>query len=257
MSWQATKAVWEHTKQTGYGKLLMLALAEFADADGRCWPSIETLAERIDVADRSVKRLIAQAESDGELSVCRNAGRGNTNEYVILFAAKGDASVTINELEKGDTPVRKGDTSVTKGDTPVRKGDTPVTQNHQEPSNNHQEPSKEPVRKRQPKKEPVFEIPETLNNERFLVAWGDYVTHRREIKKPLTSLAAKKQLKQLEEWGQDRAVVAINHSIAKGWQSIYEPKNFDMHHNGSHPNNGTAVHHSLKTREIKQVQGEF
>jgi len=79
-------------------------------------------------------------------------------------------------------------------------------------------------------------IPDCLNLPAFTAAWDDYQTHRREIKKPLTPLAAKKQLNQLERWGLQRAIVAIDHSIAKGWQSIYEPKEYQNgHSNGRSP----------------------
>lgn len=260
MSWQATKAVWEYSKQTGYGKLLMLALAEFADAEGRCWPAIETLAKRIDVSERSVKRLIAQAESDGELTVCRNAGRGNTNEYIISFAVKGDTAVTINDSIKGDTTAQKGDTAVIKGDTSVRKGDTPVTQNHQEPSNNHQEPSNTPVPKKQTAKAPLeFDIPEKLNTPEFKQAFTeDWPAARQEQRKKLTQRAVNLQLKELARYSPAVATAMVKQSIMNQWTGIFPLKDGSLlAQNGSNPGNGTAVHHALKTREIKQVQGEF
>ena len=249
MSWQATKAVWENTKQTGYGKLLMLAIAEFADANGRCWPSIETLAERVDVKPRSVKRLIAQAEEDGELSVDRNSGRGNTNEYTIPYVLKGDTAGTINDSIKGDTP--------------AQKGDTPVTQNHQEPSNNHQEPPKAPAKEKRQKKEIEFDIPEKLNTPEFIkVFTQDWPEARQEQRKKLTQRAVNLQLKELARYSPQIAAAMVKQSIMNQWTGIYPLKdgsllastsNGSNHRNG----NGTAVHHAIKTREIKQVQGEF
>jgi hypothetical protein len=61
-----------------------------------------------------------------------------------------------------------------------------------------------------------------LRDERFQPAWAEWEEHRRELRKPLTELAAKKQLKQLGEWGPERAVAAIELSIRSGWQGIFE-----------------------------------
>lgn len=140
MSWQASKTVWEHSKQTGYAKLLLLAIADIADATGKAWPSIGKLAEMINVEERSAKRLIKQCEDAGELLISRACGRGNTNEYIITYCEKGDTPDTIMEEIKGDPTAQKGDSTVIKGDSSVRKGDSPVTQNHQEPSENQIEP---------------------------------------------------------------------------------------------------------------------
>ena len=67
------------------------------------------------------------------------------------------------------------------------------------------------------------EIPSSLNSPEFLSSWGDWVLHRGEIKKPLTPTASKLALRKLEKLGHDRAVAAIQHSIANGWQGIFEP----------------------------------
>ena len=54
--------------------------------------------------------------------------------------------------------------------------------------------------------------------------WQQWLAHRREIRKPMTTRAQRMMLKQLEGMGHDRARRAIEHSIANGWQGIYEPQ---------------------------------
>jgi len=68
------------------------------------------------------------------------------------------------------------------------------------------------------------DFPAPLNNGIFAKAWEDWVTHRKQIKKKLTPLAVKKQMKALAEMGEQRAVRAIEYSIANGWTGIFEPK---------------------------------
>jgi hypothetical protein len=57
----------------------------------------------------------------------------------------------------------------------------------------------------------------------FADAWKDWQQHRKEKKKPLTPTSTKLQLQTLEEMGVDRAIKAIDHSIAQGWTGIFEP----------------------------------
>jgi len=61
-------------------------------------------------------------------------------------------------------------------------------------------------------------IPDT-----FLAAWADWVKHRKEIRHPMTELAAKKAIKKCKEFGYDTAIKAIEFSIASGYRGIFEP----------------------------------
>lgn len=63
-----------------------------------------------------------------------------------------------------------------------------------------------------------------FETEAFHQAWMDWEQHRREIRKKLTPLAARKALSALEGIGEQRAIVAINYSISNGWTGIHEPK---------------------------------
>jgi hypothetical protein len=70
----------------------------------------------------------------------------------------------------------------------------------------------------------LIPIPGNLESPQFAEAWTDWKKHRSEIRKPLTPTAAKAQLGQFSEWGRNRAIAAIKHTIAKGWQGIREPE---------------------------------
>ena len=67
--------------------------------------------------------------------------------------------------------------------------------------------------------------PDWMSGEDFKLAWSEWETHRKEIGKPITPLASKKLLKQCASMGRDRAISAINHSIARQWRGIFEDKN--------------------------------
>jgi hypothetical protein len=71
----------------------------------------------------------------------------------------------------------------------------------------------------------VFVFPDSLKGEvGFVEAWGSWVLHRKQIKKPLTGEQAKKQLAAFEQWGPARSIAAIEHTIRQGWQGLREPE---------------------------------
>lgn len=76
------------------------------------------------------------------------------------------------------------------------------------------------------KSNPALNIvfPDSLKSPEFQTAWNEFVEHRCQLRKPLTPLAAEKQLAKLAEIGSVRAVAAINHSITKGWTGIFEDR---------------------------------
>jgi uncharacterized protein YdaU (DUF1376 family) len=73
---------------------------------------------------------------------------------------------------------------------------------------------------------PEIVIPATLAaSPEFVSAWGLWSAHLKSKRKPSTPQATRMQLKKLEGMGLARAVEAINYSIEKNWQGIYEEKN--------------------------------
>lgn len=62
-------------------------------------------------------------------------------------------------------------------------------------------------------------IPLKLRGNGFLKIWEEWITYRKEIKKPIKSTTAKKQLKLLSEVADPKAV--IEKSILNGWQGLF------------------------------------
>jgi hypothetical protein len=77
------------------------------------------------------------------------------------------------------------------------------------------------ARKPKTKSEPEPVLPFT--SPAFREAWTAWVRHRKEIRKPLTPTASERQLKKLADMGEARAIAALDHSMANGWQGIFEP----------------------------------
>ncbi len=62
------------------------ALADASRDDGTgCWPSAATIARKANISDRTVRRVIARLEAEGQVVVHRGGGRtGSTNSYTVV-----------------------------------------------------------------------------------------------------------------------------------------------------------------------------
>ena len=97
--------VWHNSQQTGSGLLVLLAIADHANDDGICWPSVARLARKARVSERQCQRLISQLVDAGELAVERGGhGPKSTTVYRILPVLaenKGDIAVSPLTENKG------------------------------------------------------------------------------------------------------------------------------------------------------------
>lgn len=76
--------VWENSKQKGNGLLLLLAIADFANDDLKCYPSIDRLAFKTRMSRRNVQTLVRQMAEEGEIVIHENAGPKGCNVYQIM-----------------------------------------------------------------------------------------------------------------------------------------------------------------------------
>jgi len=67
--------VWEQSQQGGVALLVMLALADNADNDGRVWPDFEAIARRCRCTEGQLPCILDRLVAVGELSVERNVER--------------------------------------------------------------------------------------------------------------------------------------------------------------------------------------
>lgn len=77
--------VWDHARQRGLKKLLLLALARHANAQGISWPSVDTLCELTGESDPAyIRRLLAELVEENAITKNPGGGRGNATIYGIL-----------------------------------------------------------------------------------------------------------------------------------------------------------------------------
>lgn len=65
MSIKIMSAVWDEPDTKGSERLVLLALADNANDEGFCWPSLETIARKCNISRRFVVRLLDSLEERG------------------------------------------------------------------------------------------------------------------------------------------------------------------------------------------------
>jgi Helix-turn-helix domain len=215
---------------------VLLIFARHANSNGVSWPGPGSIAQRIGASVRTAERAISGLTGKEFLqTVTAGGGRGNPAHRRLTIPSKTpaqDVGVCSPETPtRRDTKPRHGATlNPDNGrlETPAQDvgGSIPLT--------THELPYEE-------NKAGEGEIPRSLRTENFLKAWGEWQQHRREIRKKLTPLAARRQLARLEAMGSTRAVAAIEHSIQNGWTGIFESKD-------AHSGNGQS-RHGVKNNE--------
>jgi len=150
MSIKLMAIVWDDARLSGATKLVALSLADFANDEGRCWPSVETIARKASITARSVRRVISELEESGRVIVERSEGGRATNLYRVVPAKFMDApeppDSPENSEEVPDSPTPDilsplTPTSGHPGHTGQGTPDVGVSRTTKEPSENHQSPA--------------------------------------------------------------------------------------------------------------------
>lgn len=148
MSFKVTNWVWARSESRNGARLVMLALADRADDNGLCWPSIDDLAERTKLSPRAVQKAIATLAELGELDIENGGGRHRSNRYRIVPKPRTSDGVTDQEprtsdgVSAGETPNFAPETPNFEAETPNFETENPVQSSPEpfiEPTENRQE----------------------------------------------------------------------------------------------------------------------
>lgn len=75
--------VWDNGPQKQGPLLVMLALADYANDAGECWPSIKSIAEKARMTERGVQRILRELEAEKWIETDHGNGRHGCNKYRI------------------------------------------------------------------------------------------------------------------------------------------------------------------------------
>ncbi|HEX5718151.1 MAG TPA: hypothetical protein VF179_18465 [Thermoanaerobaculia bacterium] len=104
-------AVWEHSRQSGSGLVVLLAVASYSDQRGEWTADQATLQKRARLGRRRVQQLLEELVAAGELAVVSHHGRGKLSTYRLLVH---------EEKAKQSAPFQKGEAECA---FPAQKGE--------------------------------------------------------------------------------------------------------------------------------------
>jgi hypothetical protein len=128
---------------TPTAKLVLLALADFADEVGHCWPGMARLVEMTGLSERAVRANLRALEDAGTIKTTRGDGRGHTSRYALQINAapeRGREMPGSGNPERGQQMPERGHLVPERGHVVPERGQQ-MPPNHQEPSRTVTEPS--------------------------------------------------------------------------------------------------------------------
>jgi len=184
MSIKLMTAVWERDDLTSTHKLVLLALADWANDEGLCWPSINRLAVKASLTTRAIQKAIRQLEQMG--FVRREEVSGKGNRYWI--------SIPVNDVH------------------PCTTFTPPLNDVHPTPA--PRSPNTSETHHRITKCN-IGLKPENVSDQ----VWSDFLEIRRSKKAPLTATGLTRIESEAEKagWALEDALAE---SVARGWQSF-------------------------------------
>lgn len=220
MSIRATAWAWT-VPASPTAKLVLLALADFADEIGHCWPAVARIVEMTGLSERAVRGAITSLEASGALAMNRGGnGRGHSSRYRLRINEPLERVQEMhpNACEKGAAGAERVHV------VPERVQHVPerVQELH------HVEPPRTIKNRQEPPTQgraaaPSIALPEWLPAS----AWSDYCRHREALgKRAWTQRAAElsiRDLGKLHDQGNDPQAV-IEQSIANGWRGLFPIK---------------------------------
>lgn len=116
MSVKLMAEVW--TLQLKHGQRdVLLVLADHADDDGNCWPSVPLIAWKTDASQRTVQRQLAGIVTDGLAIVTdEGGGRGRPKRYQLTLE-NGDKKSPFERAETVTSDIKRVTSKSQKGDT--------------------------------------------------------------------------------------------------------------------------------------------
>lgn len=192
-------------------KAVLISLADNANDQGYCWPSLMTISERTCFSKRAVIDAIAWLEKAGAIIADRTNGRHTTYQ---LKPAEYVQPVQLPHRCSSRTGAPAASTGAAPAPVPVQLPHQPVQQVHPN--------RKEPSLNRKSNRQLDVTLPDWLPE----ATWNDWVDHRAAIKRPLSQRAAEltiNKLVKLRLAGND-PVFLIETAIESGWQGIYVPR---------------------------------
>ena len=227
MSIRIMSQVWNMEIDDSTAKLTLMALADFSDDEGYCYPSYEVLAKKISKSKRTAIRAVEKLTELGFLQKEKrelNDGTSRTNLYKIVSENERVTQtppMMTNEKEAVTSMTSHSDTDDTRVVTNVSlhsdKGVTPINiTTNRTVSRTINEPSINPL----PPK--GVSLPDFIDP----ALWQDYLAYKKERREKLSTKGIEMKFSEWAKWANEGIDVnaCIREAMANEWQGVFKPK---------------------------------
>lgn len=167
MSIRVMTRVWELSRHRGSDLLLLLAIADFSDDEGRAYPSVPRLAIKCRTTPRHTNRILASLRDSGELVIAVGEGPKGTNLYRVITDSMRPK---IGEPLTAASPLTATSALTPASSTPDAHVPKPLTPTSDESSLKRQEP---PKKRRDARKALAsYPIPEDFSVSDEVATWA-------------------------------------------------------------------------------------
>ena len=248
--------VWNMEIDDSTAKLTLMALADFSDDEGYCYPSYEVLAKKISKSKRTAIRAVEKLTELGFLQKEKRElkdGTSSANLYKIL-SEKDRVTQThprvTNEKERVTSMTLPSDTDDTPRVTSMTpysdKGVTPINiTTNRTVSRTIKEPSINPL----PPK--GVSLPDFIDPN----LWQKYLAYKKERREKLSTEGIEMKFSEWAKWANEGIDVnaCIREAMANEWQGVFKPKTQGgSGHNV--PNNATTNPHGLNQGTLNTMR---
>nr|DAS99574.1 MAG TPA: helix-turn-helix domain protein [Caudoviricetes sp.] len=227
MSIRIMSQVWNMEIEDSTTKLTLMALADFSDDEGYCYPSYEVLAKKISKSKRTAIRAVEKLAELGFLQKEKrelNDGTSRTNLYKIVSENERVTQtppMMTNEKEAVTSMTSHSDTDDTRVVTNVSlhsdKGVTPINiTTNRTVSRTTKEPSINPL------------PPEGVSLPDFIDPnlWQKYLAYKKERREKLSTEGIEMKFSEWAKWASEGIDVneCIREAMRNEWQGVFKPK---------------------------------
>ena len=222
MSTEARKWAWPQ-RLAPMDKLVLLALADLADPFD-CYASKGKLAEMTGISVRRVGDVLGRLQAAGIIKLVASSrienGKRMACDWLLMTSAINDAVSSMTPRHQGRSVTNDDDAA-----SPMMMTQRHPNQKNQKKTEISADAFATEKESPKPKRAPAAKFdPSTLALPHGLGlahAWADFAQHRREIRAPLTPLAAKNIVADLASVNEQQAVEALRKSVKHGWRGVF------------------------------------
>lgn len=256
MSIRIMSQVWNMEIDDSTAKLTLMALADFSDDEGYCYPSYEVLAKKISKSKRTAIRAVEKLTELGFLQKEKRElkdGTSSANLYKIL-SEKDRVTQThprvTNEKERVTSMTLPSDTDDTPRVTSMTpysdKGVTPINiTTNRTVSRTIKEPSINPL----PPK--GVSLPDFIDPN----LWQKYLAYKKERREKLSTEGIEMKFSEWAKWANEGIDVnaCIREAMANEWQGVFKPKTQGSSGRNV-PNNAATNPHGLNQGTLNTMR---